>query len=153
MNVGETATVLSAEYNGAFPIAPKWTIRARLNSGLTFGNGYYFSQLFIVGGQGSHYLPGMISFMGLDVAQLGERQLISARLRMQYNIYKKHYILTTLDMANLQYSKADLFNFNSGAIGYGLTWGYNSLIGPVELSVMGSNYRSISAFVSVGFWF
>jgi len=153
LNFGETATVLSGEYNVAIPIAPKWTLRSRLNAGLTFRDGYYFSQLFLIGGQGSHYLPGMLSFSGLDVAQLGERQMIAARLRLQYNIFKRHYIISTIDAANLSYSKADLFNFNNGIMGYGLTWGYDSLVGPVELSVMGSNFRSISAFISVGFWF
>lgn len=153
LNLGETATVLSGDYNIAIPITKKWTLRTRLNAGLTFGDGYYFSQLFIVGGQGSHYLPGMLSFSGLDVAQLLDRQLIAGRFRLQYNILKRHYILSTLDLANLSYSKNDLFDVDKGAIGYGLTWGYDSMIGPVEFSVMGSNYRNISVFFSLGFWF
>lgn len=153
LNLGETATVLSGEYNLAVPITKKWTFRTRLNSGLTFGDGYYFSQLFILGGQGSHYLHGMLSFSGLDVAQLLDRQLVAGRFRLQYNIFKRHYIISTLDLANLSYSKNDLFDFDKGAIGYGLTWGYDSILGPVEFSVMGSNYRNISAFFSLGFWF
>jgi len=153
LNFGETAVVLSGEYNVAIPISTKLTFRSRFNAGLTFRDGYYFSQLFLIGGQGSHYLPGMLSFFGLDVAQLGERQIVAGRLRMQYKIFKRHYLLTTLDAANLTYSKSDLFNFEFAAIGYGLTWGYDSIIGPVELSVMGSNFRSISAYLSVGFWF
>ncbi len=155
INLGETATatVLSGEYNVAIPLTTKWTFRTRLNGGLTFGDGFYFSQLFIIGGQGSHYLPGMISFSGLDVAQLINRQMIAGRLRLQYNIYKNHYILITGDVTNLSYSKNDLFLFDSGAIGYGATWGYDSLIGPIEFSVMGSNYRNISVYFSLGFWF
>lgn len=153
LNFGETAVVLSGEYNVAIPISKKLTLRSRLNAGFTFRDGYYFSQLFLIGGQGSHYLPGMLSFFGLDVAQIDGRQILAGRLRLQYNIFKRHYILSTIDAANLSYSKNDLFNFENGAMGYGLTWGYDSLIGPVELSVMGSNFRSISVFLSVGFWF
>ena len=153
LNFGETATVLSGIYNIALPISKRWTFRSRLTAGFTFGDGYYFSQLYLLGGQGSHYLPGMLSFNGLDVAQLSERQMISGRLRLQYNVFKRHYIISTLDLANLSYSKSDLFNMEYGAIGYGITWGYDSMIGPVEFSVMGSNYRNISAFFNLGFWF
>jgi NTE family protein len=153
LNLGKTATVLSGAYDVAVPLSAKWTLRTRINAGLTFGEGYYFSQLFIMGGQGSHYLPGMISFMGLDVAQLSNRQMVAARLRLQYHIFKKHYILLTGDVSNLSYSKNELFVFDYGAVGYGATWGYDSLIGPVEFSVMGSNYRNISAYLSLGFWF
>lgn len=153
VNFGETATVLSGAYNVAIPLSRKWTLRTRLNAGLTFGEGIYFSQMYILGGQGSHYLPGMLSFTGLDVAQLADRQMISGRLRLQYNIFKRHYLMTTLDVANLSYNKSDLFELGNGAIGYGITWGYDSVIGPVEFSIMGSNYRNVSAFFNLGFWF
>ena len=153
LNFGQTATVVSAEYHLAVPLSKRWTFRTRLNAGLTFGEGVYFSKMFIVGGQGAHYLPGMLSFSGLDVAQLGDRQLIAGRFRLQYNIYKKHYLITTLDLCNLQYNKTDLLNIDRAAIGYGLTWGYDSFVGPIELSVMGSNYRGISGFLNIGFWF
>lgn len=153
LNIGEAAAVLSGEYNIAIPLAKKWTLRTRLNAGLTFGDGIYFSQLFIVGGQGSHYLHGMLSFSGLDVAQLSDRQMMAGRLRLQYNIFKRYYIMTTLDLVNLSYNKSDLFDVDGGAIGYGLTLGVDSMIGPIEFSIMGSNYRSVSAFFNIGFWF
>lgn len=153
LNLGEKATILYGGYDKAIPLTKKWTLRPRLYAGLTFGEGSYISQMFMLGGQGSHYLPGMISFSGLDVAQLTGRQVLGARLRLQYNVFKKHYIIPTIDLANIKYNKSDLFNFESGAIGYGLTWGYDSFIGPVEVSMMGSNFRGLSAYFNLGFWF
>lgn len=153
LNLGEKATILYGGYDKAIPLTKKWTLRPKLYVGLTFGEGTYISQLFMLGGQGSHYLPGMISFSGLDVAQLTGRQVIGARLRLQYNVFKKHYIIPTIDLANIKYDKSELFDFDSGAIGYGLTWGYDSFIGPVEVSMMGSNYRGFSGYFSLGFWF
>lgn len=61
--------------------------------------------------------------------------------------------MATTDAAKLAYDYTDLFDLNLGAMGYGVTWGYDSVIGPMEISVMGSNYRNISLFVSLGFWF
>jgi len=81
----------------------------------------------------------MISFTGLDVAQLADRQVVGGRLRLQYRIFNKHYLLSTIDFANVKYNKSELLDFGNGAIGYGLTWGYDSFIGTVELSFMGSN--------------
>ena len=153
LNLGEKATVLFGEYDKAIPLSKRWTLRPKAYVGLTFGEGIYISQLFIIGGQGSHYLPGMISFTGLDVAQLGDRQVIGGRLRLQYRIFNKHYILSTIDFANVKYNKSELLDFGNGAIGYGLTWGYDSFIGPVELSFMGSNYRGFSGYFNLGFWF
>lgn len=152
-NFGEKATVLYGEYDKAIPLTKRWTLRPKAYLGLTFGEGFYISQLFILGGQGSHYLPGMISFTGLDVAQLKDRQIMGGRIRLQYNIFKKHYVMATIDAANVKYDKSDLFDFGNGAIGYGATWGYDSFIGPVEVSFMGSNYRGFSGYFNLGFWF
>lgn len=153
LNFGEKATILSAEYDKAIPLAPRWTFRPRVNLGLSFGKGVYLSQLFLLGGQGNHYLPGMISFTGLNIGQLSGEQLLSGRMRLQYNFYKKHYLTSTLDVANIKDNKSELFDFESSAIGYGLTYGYNSFIGPIELSIMGSNFRGVSGYLNIGFWF
>ena len=153
MNLGDKVTVISGTYDKAIPLAPKWTLRPRIDAGFSFGEGIYFSQLFFLGGQGSNYLSGMVSFSGLNVAQLIGTQMVSARLRLQYNLFKKHYIMATVDMGNVTFDKEDIFNFKYGAMGYGLTYGYDSFVGPFELSIMGSNYRGVSGFLKLGFWF
>jgi len=153
MNFGEKLSVISGKYDKAIPIAPKWTFRPRLNMGFSFGPGSYYSQVFLLGGQGNNYLYGMIEFAGLNVAQLAGKQMLSGRLSIQYNLLKKHYLLATVDMGNVGHAIDDVVNFQHGAAGYGVTYGYDSFMGPLELSVMGSNYRGISAFINLGFWF
>ncbi len=153
MNFGDKVTVISGVYDRAIAIAPKWTFRPRVNLGLSFGSGSYYSQMFLLGGQGNDYLYGMVSFNGLNVAQLAGRQMVAGRLSLQYNIFQKHYLSATVDMGNVSHAREDLFDFTFGAAGYGVTYGYDSFIGPLELSVMGSNYRGISAFINLGFWF
>ncbi|NPD44429.1 hypothetical protein HNS38_06030 [Lentimicrobium sp. L6] len=153
LNFGEKATILSGTYDKAIPLSSKWTFRPRVSLGLTFGTGIYVSHMFMLGGQGAHYLPGMTSFSGLNVFQLYGTQMLAGRLRLQYNIHKRHYLMATVDVGNTTFIKSDLFYVDNSAIGYGLTWGYDSVIGPVELSVMGSNYRTISGFLNIGFWF
>lgn len=153
LNPGGKITVLSGTYEMAIPLGSKWTLQPRLNGGFTFGEGLYFSQMFFLGGQGNNYLPGMFSFSGLKVSQLGGNQMLSARLKLQFNVYKKHYIMTTVDAGSIGFSRAALFDFDKGVIGYGLTYGYDSFLGPIEVSLMGSNFNSVSGFINLGFWF
>ncbi len=153
LNFGERSTIISASYEKAIPLSNRFTFRPRANIGLTFGNGIYLGHIFALGGQGTNYLPGMISFSGLNVMQRIGNQLIACRLKLQYQLFKNHYIQAVVDAGQVEYSKSDLFNWQSGSIGYGLIYGYNSIIGPVEFSIMGSNYRGVSAFFNIGFWF
>ena len=49
---------------------------------------------------------------------------------------------------------SDIFDPANTMFGYGLTASYNSFIGPVEFTVMGSNWNpGASFFVNVGFSF
>ena len=48
----------------------------------------------------------------------------------------------------------DLFKPENFMFGYGLTYSYDSFIGPVELTVMGSNLNpKPMLFLNIGFWF
>jgi len=151
-NNGYKSTVLSGEYDKAIPLSPRLTLRPRINAGYTFGSGIYISRVFFLGGLGSHYLPGMVSFSGLNVAQLTGKYLYSGRLKLQYEFLKKNYIIGTVDVGNARFELEDIFDIKKAAMGYAIGWGYQSFFGPVEFSVMGSNFRGISAFINIGFW-
>ena len=153
VNSAQPTTIISGYYDKAIPLFPRWTFRPRINAGFTFGDGIYFGQMFLLGGQGSHYLPGMISFSGLNTGQFVGTQMVSARLRLQYHLLDKHYLMMTLDGGNATINKEDLLDLTYAPMGYGITYGYDSFIGPLELSIMGSNYQGISAFINLGFWF
>jgi len=48
----------------------------------------------------------------------------------------------------------DLFKGDTFMIGYGITYSYDSFIGPMELTLMSSNQRrNLQAFVNIGYWF
>jgi len=75
------------------------------------------------------------------------------RAKLQYNIIPKLYFTIRADLGANEWYLADIFKSGNAIVGYGGTVSYNSFIGPVELSVMGSNIHGISAFVNLGFWF
>jgi len=47
-----------------------------------------------------------------------------------------------------------LFSSRNFLVGYGVTAGYNSFIGPLEISVMSSNINpGLMVFLNLGYWF
>ena len=151
-NLGYKSTVLYGEYDKAIPLSPRFTLRPRINAGYTLGSGTYISRIFFLGGLGAHYLPGMVTFSGLNMAQLKGTYLYAGRIRLQYKFLKKNYIMATLDAGNARSSLSEMSDLQSAAMGYAIGWGYDSFFGPIEFSVMGSNYRGLSAFINIGFW-
>ena len=77
-----------------------------------------------------------------------------ARLKFQYNVYEKLYLTLRSDVGATAGFVKDVFDPAYTLFGYGLTASYNSIIGPIEFTVMGSNINpSASFFVNIGFSF
>ena len=77
-----------------------------------------------------------------------------ARMKLQYNVYKKIFLTLRSDLGATGLTVSDVFDHSNTLFGYGLTASYNSFIGPVEFTVMGSNINpSASFFINIGFSF
>lgn len=142
--------MMDAEYANTF--LPKCTLRSRLAGGVSFGESYYFSHMYYLGGQSSKYLPSMVFFNGLYVGQLVGNQVAAASFMLQYNFYKQHYLLAYTDVANSSFLLKNMLNTQRAAIGYGVGYGYDSPIGPIQVRLSASNYNSFVPFVSLGLW-
>jgi outer membrane translocation and assembly module TamA len=76
------------------------------------------------------------------------------RAHVQYNIIPKFYLTARLDVGSNTEEFGDLFESRSWIAGYGISAGYESFIGPIELTLMGSNISSGPLlFLNLGFWF
>lgn len=110
---------------------------------------------FGVGGLNDiNYVKSFVPFTGIYFMQkLGYYSAV-ARLKLQYNVYNKLYLTLRSDVGATEKYSSDLLDPASTMFGYGLTASYNSFIGPVEFTVMGSNLNpSASFFVNIGFVF
>jgi len=110
--------------------------------------------LFYMGGLvPTNFVHGFRDFTGVKFSQqFGMYQAI-VRVKLQYNFLPKLYATIRADAGASEMFMEDLFNSTNFIVGYGATFSYNSFIGPVELSLMGSNVYGFSAFVNVGYWF
>jgi NTE family protein len=138
------------------PLSRLSTLKSGLNVGVTMNDKmpppiYWF---FLGGQSHANYLDGFIPFTGLKfVEKTGLYQAVS-NLAWQYNIYRKFYLTTQLDAGFISFTWDEITYKPSILVGYGLTIGYDSFVGPVELTIMGSNENKVSGmFINVGYWF
>lgn len=108
-----------------------------------------------MGGQSPvNYTHGFQPFTGVKFVQrFGLYQAI-LRLHLQYNFYEKLYVTLMADVGANEWFLDDMLDNRNWVVGYGAKFSYDSFIGPVEVSIMGSNiYKDVSFFINLGYWF
>jgi len=151
------ALITYFKYNQAIPLGRKFTLRPGIFLGATIkGNNMSpIQDLFTFGGLNtSNYIENFQDFTGVKFSQQAGLYAAVLRLKLQYQLAKKHYLLLRCDIgSNTQYLN-DLFKKDTFMIGYGITYSYDSFIGPLELTLMSSNQKkNLQAFVNIGYWF
>ena len=102
----------------------------------------------------SQYVSTFVPFTGLQFIQRFGYHAAIIRMKLQYNFYKKLYLTFLLDAGSIDNHFEDVYVPENYIIGYGATISYDSFIGPLELTFMGSNLNSNPMlFLNLGFWF
>jgi NTE family protein len=166
----ENSLVFWFKYEQSIPlIGKKVVLRPGLFAGGTYIKGFPVSSdlpaqafkrspaqyWFFLGGQSqSNYLKTIQPFTGVDFLQRYGLYQYTVNLDLQYNFYSKLYLTLMGNIGANTWFLGDLFTKEQFIVGYGLKFSYDSYIGPVELSVMGSNiYKGVSTYIAIGFWF
>jgi len=138
-------------------VSPKLVLSPGLFLGSTLSskNRPPFQHTFGFGGLNpSQYVNTLVPFTGLQFIQRNGYHAAVARLRLQYNFYKKLYATILLDGGTTAFDLEDFGSINNYIIGYGIKLSYDSFIGPLEFTLMGSNINSNPlGFLNLGFWF
>ncbi len=99
------------------------------------------------------FQDNIIQFAGTKFIQKFGFYTAVGRLKLQYNFYKKLYVILRDDFGVITTTISQKPTGDNFVNGYALTLAYNSFIGPIELTGMSSNVAGSSLFLSVGFWF
>lgn len=101
----------------------------------------------------SNYVENHIPFTGLKFIERFGLYAGKVSTKFQYKVYKKFYATAMVDFGLNEMELTDL-NEIDWLLGYGIKLSYESFIGPVEFSIMGSNIdKSVATFINLGFWF
>ena len=156
---GMSSTTYEASYSIQGYITPgdkKFTIIPQLYARCLFGEAAYANLWNVVGSEieGRHFEHQM-PFIGINHIYYVNDFTAIARCDLRYNFLEKHYVSATY---NFLYG----FNpFNKGIIngkrqfsGVGLRYAYNSIIGPISLTVQWSDCtKRVSGYCSIGYTF
>ncbi len=145
---------LPVRFSQAFRINDRITYINHLYGGSVNGITVPFQYMFYAGGLNPSRYNGLIPFAGLNYMEEPARNALVLAGDLQCEVFPDIYLIVKGNAGNFKDTFKNLFTVNKILGGYGLTVGYNSFIGPVELSVMKSaNRGGLLGFVNIGFWF
>ena len=148
--------IVNAKFDGAIAIGKRHSLKFCALAGASFTNNEIpLSYRFFVGGQSQmNYFDNIISFEGLRFTQLYGNNMAVGKISWQYNFYKDLYAVANVNCGYVSDIQSEWFTHDKFVMGAGLTLGINTMAGPIEVSVMGSNRSSdLIGFLNVGYWF
>jgi NTE family protein len=151
------SAIIYLNYIQSIPLSRRFTLRPGIFMGGTLkqSDSPPVQHLFALGGLNNrNYVETFLDFTGAQFVQDYGSYSMIGRLKLQYNLFKKNYITLRTDVGGSEGTIDELFQSRSFMVGYGVTYSYYSFIGPIELSLMGSNVNSgPMLFLNLGFWF
>ena len=140
----------------SFAIGKKNSLKIGAEAGCKIGTAQVpvFHRFFVGGQSKMRYLDNIISFTGMDFIDEIVDHIAFGKVAWQWNFYKMFYTTVNFDFGYMNNIYEDWFNSTSFVAGAGLTLGADTVIGPIELSFMGSNVNTgLVGFFNVGYWF
>jgi NTE family protein len=157
MELFSNSVILSLKYDQNIRLAKRFVLQPGLFAGAVLNNSGTppIQHQFGLGGlTPENYIESFVPFTGLHFIQDYGYYTLVGRAKLQYNVFNKLYLTLRADAGGNEGTFSDLFAGKNFLAGYGVTAGYDSFIGPLEISVMGSNLNpGVMLFMNLGFWF
>ena len=141
---------------GYLSVTPKLSLNGSLSGGIISGGNIPIENHFKIGGINNNLENNYISFYGYNVMRKLASEFMVIQLGAQYMIYPNTYILAkfnTLTYRGIEDNNSIKENnnliFEDYEHGYGLTLGYKSIFGPLELSITNDVNSNKSVIISV----
>ncbi|MBN1131538.1 MAG: patatin-like phospholipase family protein [Bacteroidales bacterium] len=139
-----TADFVTAGLDNYFKISGSYDHLVRLHrffsagvqarGGLITGPPLLYDRFYI---GGDHFIPrtNMVSLMGWNVYELNTEDFISFGLTLQFNIKADFYLNCIGNMIYMNRATVSGDYASNNLYGFGISFGYRSIIGPIKLSV------------------
>lgn len=145
---------LTYRYEQAIRINKKITLIPSVFGGITTADSATTSYQLHLGGMNQFYRQAQIPFTGLSFMQVTDRNVVAAGINLQVNFWKNNYIVLRANAGVTSWELKDLPEKENGILGFGVSFGNNNLVGPIEVTIMGSNlHRKPMGYLNIGYWF
>lgn len=149
-------SISKARMGMAFPILKKLSMNIETEGGFKLGTSSVTTFDFVLGGYGTDLINNFTPFLGYDFLSLPGNSYVKAYGRLDYEFYEKNHLLFAANFANVE---DDIFRTGEWFTapdfsGYGVGYGWESFIGPIQVLYSWSPERQNSNFFfSIGYWF
>ncbi|MFX0556279.1 patatin-like phospholipase family protein [Maribacter sp. CXY002] len=149
-------SVSKARIGMAFPIVKNLAINIETEGGFKLGTSNVTSFDFVLGGFGTDLINNLVPFYGYDFLSLPGNSFVKAYSRLDFEFLPKNHLLFSANFANVE---DDIFRtgewFTSPNFsGYGVGYGWESFLGPVQVIYSWSpEIENSNFFFSIGYWF
>jgi len=151
------SAIISLKFDQNIPLSKRFVLQPGLFAGAVLNKSASppIQHYFGLGGLTSdNYIESLVPFTGLQFVQEFGFYSLVGRLKLQSNVYKKIYLNLRADAGGVDPDFNTMFASRNFLFGYGVTAGYDSFIGPLEISVMSSNINpGLMVFLNLGYWF
>lgn len=154
-NFSPDSYLFTTKFRSAISFSNRLTVLPEAYGGFSLANTTTpFQEMFYLSPGYSHYFDNAFNFYGLDFMQEYGRFAIAGSLSIRQRLLKKNYVEANFSLGGV----ADLFkNTLRGdniGFGYGLTYAYDSYIGPIRVNLSNSNkVKTPILYVSLGYVF
>lgn len=113
----------------------------------------YIMNRYMVGGT-NEIIRNQIPFVGLNESEVKTGSIAALQLGLQYALAKKAFITGRANAALYDFYDKPLDAKNNFLSGYGLSFGYSSLLGPIEFTTMYCDQdKTVRTNINIGFSF
>ncbi len=149
------ASVAYLKFQKAISMTPLFTVYPKFYGRVIWGKNIpNFFMSYTGGMDQTDYFDIQVPFVGLERMEISSTNSFVFRADFQYELFRNNYLILKTNAGKLVDDVNDALTQGEWIKGIGLTYSYNSLIGPIEFSLMYSDQKNdISNYVSLGFWF
>ncbi|MFA8451332.1 MAG: patatin-like phospholipase family protein [Bacteroidales bacterium] len=145
----------TGKFMGAFSFNSRLTLIPEIYVGLSLlGTSPPLQYRFYLGGDKNNYLETVFPFFGLNLMQKTGSNAISGNLSLRYKLLKKNYVNLGFSSGGVGSSLLSIYEKGNLNYGYGISYAYDSYIGPIKLGISSnSKFTQSVFFISLGYSF
>jgi NTE family protein len=137
-------------------VHPKLVFIQNITAGFLTSDQPYPTNAFQLGGIGENFI-NQVQFYGLNDIEIKTGSVVSGQLGLQYKLAKSIYLTGRVNIALYNFHNESFSSLSASRnflSGYGLTFGYDSAIGPIDITAMFCDQDgSFRTNVNLGFRF
>lgn len=141
-------------FEGVIPVSRSFSVIPSIYGRLLFGNNVPYSKMNIMGGDiMEKYLPNQLPFYGTNQVELMGNSLLIGGVKLRQRMAGIHYLTLAGNYALSSYKLKGIFQERT-MFGCALTYGIDSMFGPLEATLNYSNKsKNVEFYINLGYKF